>query len=51
MFGLRFDDGKVDILRSLKSIFEDILVNFEINGIQPILDWSYTKLYQIKIIY
>ena len=33
MFGLRFDDGKIDILRCLKSIFEDILVNFEINGI------------------
>ena len=45
MFGLRFDDGKIDILRCLKSVFEDIIVNFEINGIQPILDWSYTKLY------
>ena len=45
MFQQRLNDENIDILRFLKSIFEDILVNFEINGIQPILDWSYTKLY------
>ena len=37
MFQQRLNDENIDILRFLKNYFEDILVNLEIHGIQPIL--------------
>ena len=48
MFQQRLNDGNIDILRFLQSIFEDILVNFEINGTQPILDWHMQNCIKLK---